>query len=107
MTICVMNILVNQTRCELNIKNLSKVLLIFQVRMPPKCRVPIDDAINVLIKYISYFASDQLPEWSSDVWDKMSNEPEFKDKWNVPCIRTNIKENSYSTRYSNESKGTM
>ncbi|CAG5093138.1 Similar to NOF: 120.7 kDa protein in NOF-FB transposable element (Drosophila melanogaster) [Cotesia congregata] len=62
------------------------VLLIFQVRMPSKCRVPIDDAINVLIKYISYFASDQLPEWSSDVWDKMLNEPEFKDK-------TNIKEN--------------
>ncbi|XP_074106517.1 uncharacterized protein LOC141532188 [Cotesia typhae] len=61
--------------------------------MPPKSRVSIDDAINVLIKYISYFASDQLPEWSSDVWDKMSNEPEFKDKWNVPCIRTNIKEN--------------
>ncbi|CAF4948193.1 unnamed protein product [Pieris macdunnoughi] len=45
--------------------------------MPPKSRVSVEDAVNVLLRYISYFASDQLPDWSSDIWHIMSKEPEF------------------------------
>ncbi|KAH0549627.1 hypothetical protein KQX54_011373 [Cotesia glomerata] len=59
--------------------------------MPLKSQVSVEDAVNVLIRHISYFASEKLPEWSSDIWQVLAKEKEFKDKWNANCVRTNVR----------------
>lgn len=61
--------------------------------MPSKSRVPVEDAVIVLKRYMNYFNSETLPIHSSPVWKEMSNEPEFYKKWNADAVRTNVKQN--------------
>ncbi|CAG5093419.1 Similar to NOF: 120.7 kDa protein in NOF-FB transposable element (Drosophila melanogaster) [Cotesia congregata] len=68
-----------------------RVLFIFKKDMPLKSQVSAEDAVNVLIRHISYFASEKLPEWSSDIWQVLAKEKEFQDKWNANCVRTNVR----------------
>lgn len=59
--------------------------------MPAKSVVPVDLAVNALIKYITYFNTDKLPEHSSRVWQDISDE--LKGLWKVPTVRINVRQN--------------
>ncbi|KAH0567792.1 hypothetical protein KQX54_013948 [Cotesia glomerata] len=62
--------------------------------MPARCAVPVEEAVTVIKRYLSYFITDTLPAWNSPVWKEISQEPEIlKYKWSKESVRTNIKEN--------------
>lgn len=62
--------------------------------MPRKFVMPVDEAVKVLKRYISYFITESLPEWSSDVWKKIADEKEIKKYgWTIHLVRTNVRDN--------------
>lgn len=61
--------------------------------MPRQCAMPLDEAIKVLKRYISFFITECIPESNSDVWKKIAEEPEMKKYgWKLHTIRTNVRE---------------
>ncbi|XP_074106782.1 uncharacterized protein LOC141532362 [Cotesia typhae] len=61
--------------------------------MPRECAMPIDEAVKVLKKYISFFVTESLPEWKNEVWKKIAAEPDVKKYgWSIHSIRTNVRE---------------
>lgn len=60
--------------------------------MPPVAAVPVDLAVKVLKKYIAHFANDEFPQWKSEIWKKIANDPELEGKWSIGSVRTNVRE---------------
>lgn len=49
----------------------------------------VESAIQVLKKHIKYFIPD-LPLWSSEIWQIISDE--LKNKWSSNCVRVNVRQ---------------
>ncbi|XP_074113945.1 uncharacterized protein LOC141537005 [Cotesia typhae] len=75
------------------IKDVVETQAFQRLKMPRKCAVPIEVAVKVIKRYISYFITDSLPDWCSEVWKKISEEKELKEYgWSIHSVRTNIRE---------------
>ncbi|CAG5073400.1 Similar to NOF: 120.7 kDa protein in NOF-FB transposable element (Drosophila melanogaster) [Cotesia congregata] len=67
-----------------------QVLSVFN--MPARCAVPVEEAVTVIKRYLSYFITDTLPAWNSPVWKEISQEPEIlKYKWSKENLWNHIK----------------
>ncbi|XP_074106328.1 uncharacterized protein LOC141532067 [Cotesia typhae] len=64
-------------------------ILIAGLMMGRRRYVSVESAVQVLKKYIKYFVPD-LPPWSSEIWQIISNE--LENKWSSDCVRVNVRQ---------------
>lgn len=62
--------------------------------MPRKSRVPKEEAIRILEKYIEHFKTSALPKYISNVWVEISKELNLK--WSAHDVYIAVRENRRS-----------